>query len=143
MAWSTRLPKSLRPTLFRICRASRRWIARPSNTSWPALAPASRATLTRSRIRSRRATWSSTASPDYQAGLPCGYHPLADPSVRVHHRAKSTSTVRSQVGLALKQAEPTHLMSGLLVDGVPDWPQDAFAIGTEGEIQFFVFPQGG
>ena len=29
------------------------------------------------------------------------------------------------------------------MDGVTDWSQDAFAIGTEGDIQFFVFPQGG
>jgi 2-polyprenyl-6-methoxyphenol hydroxylase-like FAD-dependent oxidoreductase len=41
-------------------------------------------------------------------------------------------------------ADPPHnLLGGMLVDGVPDWPQDAQAIGTEGRIHFLVFPQGG
>jgi 2-polyprenyl-6-methoxyphenol hydroxylase-like FAD-dependent oxidoreductase len=53
------------------------------------------------------------------------------------------SSVRSQAGITLNQTGPTQLISGLLIDGVPDWPQDAYTIGTEGEIQFYVFPQGG
>ena len=31
----------------------------------------------------------------------------------------------------------------MLVDGVPDWPQDLQVLGTEGRAHFLVFPQGG
>jgi 2-polyprenyl-6-methoxyphenol hydroxylase-like FAD-dependent oxidoreductase len=31
----------------------------------------------------------------------------------------------------------------MLVDGVPEWPQDAYEAGTEGDIHHLVFPQGG
>ena len=31
----------------------------------------------------------------------------------------------------------------MLVDGVPDWPQDLMVLGTEGRGHFLVFPQGG
>lgn len=54
-----------------------------------------------------------------------------------------TSTVRTQAGIRLQRSQSTHLVAGLLVDGVRDWPQDAYAIGTEGDRMFFVFPQGG
>jgi 2-polyprenyl-6-methoxyphenol hydroxylase-like FAD-dependent oxidoreductase len=54
-----------------------------------------------------------------------------------------TSTVRAQAGIPLHKQEMPHFMSGLLVDNVPDWPQDAFTLGTEGETMFFIFPQGG
>ena len=54
-----------------------------------------------------------------------------------------TSAVRAQAGIPLQQSQVTHLVAGLLVDGVPDWPQDAYSIGTEGDRMFFVFPQGG
>jgi 2-polyprenyl-6-methoxyphenol hydroxylase-like FAD-dependent oxidoreductase len=52
-----------------------------------------------------------------------------------------TSAVRSQIGFTLNRAEPTHLISGMLVDGVPDWPRDTYAIGTEGDREFLIFPQ--
>lgn len=54
-----------------------------------------------------------------------------------------SSTVRTQAGIRLLRDEPTHLMSGMLVDHVPEWPQGDIAIGTGGEVNFFVFPQGG
>jgi 2-polyprenyl-6-methoxyphenol hydroxylase-like FAD-dependent oxidoreductase len=54
-----------------------------------------------------------------------------------------SSTVRVQSGIRLLRDEPTHLMSGMLVDHVPEWPQEDIAIGTEGDVCFFVFPQGG
>jgi len=54
-----------------------------------------------------------------------------------------SSTVRTQVGIRLLRNEPTHLISGMLVDHVPEWPQEDIAIGTEGDLYFLVFPQGG
>jgi 2-polyprenyl-6-methoxyphenol hydroxylase-like FAD-dependent oxidoreductase len=54
-----------------------------------------------------------------------------------------SSTVRAQAGIRLLHDEPTHLMSGMLVDHVPEWPQEDIAIGTEGDMCFFIFPQGG
>jgi 2-polyprenyl-6-methoxyphenol hydroxylase-like FAD-dependent oxidoreductase len=52
------------------------------------------------------------------------------------------STVRSQAGIRLTSAEPTHLFSGMLVGDVPEWPQDTYATASEGEIQCQIFPQG-
>jgi 2-polyprenyl-6-methoxyphenol hydroxylase-like FAD-dependent oxidoreductase len=54
-----------------------------------------------------------------------------------------SSTARAQAGIRLLHEEPTHFISGMLVDHVPEWPQEDIAIGTEGEVNFFVFPQGG
>ena len=54
-----------------------------------------------------------------------------------------SSTVRAQAGIRLMRDEPTHLISGMLVDHVPEWPQEDIAIGTEGDVHFFIFPQGG
>ena len=38
---------------------------------------------------------------------------------------------------------PPHLISGLLVDTAPEWPQDKSPSGTQGDVIFLVFPQGG
>jgi 2-polyprenyl-6-methoxyphenol hydroxylase-like FAD-dependent oxidoreductase len=54
-----------------------------------------------------------------------------------------SSTVRAQAGIRLLRDEPTHLMSGMLVDHVPEWRQEDIAMGTQGDVCFFVFPQGG
>lgn len=54
-----------------------------------------------------------------------------------------TSVVRAAAGIPLHRAEPENLVSGMLVDGVTAWPQDALAIGTEGDREYLVFPQGG
>ena len=52
------------------------------------------------------------------------------------------STVRQHAGIELHQQEPTNVVAGLLVKDAPDWPQDTFALGSEGDRMFFVFPQG-
>jgi 2-polyprenyl-6-methoxyphenol hydroxylase-like FAD-dependent oxidoreductase len=54
-----------------------------------------------------------------------------------------SSTVRALTGIRLLRDEPTHLISGVLVDHVSEWPQEDIAIGTEGDVYFLVFPQGG
>jgi menaquinone-9 beta-reductase len=35
-----------------------------------------------------------------------------------------------------------HWGSGLAVEGLADWPDDTQAMGTSGDVMFFVFPQG-
>ena len=53
------------------------------------------------------------------------------------------SQVRSQAGIELQQDPPHHFFSGLLVDGAPEWPEDVQSMGTDLDVQYFVFPQGG
>jgi len=53
------------------------------------------------------------------------------------------SVVRRQAGVTLHEDAPHHLFAGLLVDGADGWPEDLQSIGTEGDVQFFMFPQGG
>ena len=53
-----------------------------------------------------------------------------------------TSSVRGQIGATLQKAPPTHVMSGLLVTGETHWPGDQYSIGVDGDLQFYVFPQG-
>ena len=52
------------------------------------------------------------------------------------------SDVARQIGARAETAPVHHLLAGLLVDDVAAWPQDEFSIGTEGDVIFFVFPQG-
>lgn len=54
-----------------------------------------------------------------------------------------TSTVRQQAGIPIQGDAPTHTIAGLLVDGVPGWPQGTASLGTEGDVMYFIFPQGG
>lgn len=54
-----------------------------------------------------------------------------------------TSTVRAQSGIHLKKAPASHVITGLLVEGASRWPADQYSIGVEGDLQFYVFPQGG
>jgi 2-polyprenyl-6-methoxyphenol hydroxylase-like FAD-dependent oxidoreductase len=54
-----------------------------------------------------------------------------------------SSTARHQLGFQLLLDEPHNLIGGILIDGVPDWPQDKWEHGTEGGIHHLVFPQGG
>ena len=54
-----------------------------------------------------------------------------------------SSTVRQQACIQLHHAEETNLVVGLLVDGAADWPQDTYALGTEGDRMYLIFPQGG
>ena len=52
------------------------------------------------------------------------------------------SAVRRQLGFELEQDEQHHWFSGLLVDGVDEWPDDLQTMGTHSDGQLFVFPQG-
>ena len=54
-----------------------------------------------------------------------------------------SSTVRRQLGFPVLHDEPHNLIGGMLIDGVPEWPQDVMELGTEGAIHHLVFPQGG
>jgi 2-polyprenyl-6-methoxyphenol hydroxylase-like FAD-dependent oxidoreductase len=54
-----------------------------------------------------------------------------------------SSTVRRQLGFQLLHDEPHNLIGGMLIDGVPEWPQDKWERGTEEGIHHLVFPQGG
>jgi 2-polyprenyl-6-methoxyphenol hydroxylase-like FAD-dependent oxidoreductase len=53
------------------------------------------------------------------------------------------STVRRQAGIRIERAPATHVVAGLLVEGASRWPADQYGIGVEGDLQFYVFPQGG
>ncbi len=53
-----------------------------------------------------------------------------------------TSIVRKQSGIQMNAAPPTHLVAGLLVEGASRWPEDLYTVGVEGDLQFYVFPQG-
>ena len=53
------------------------------------------------------------------------------------------SIVRRQLSMKVLSDAPHNLIGGMLVDGVPEWPQDTQVIGTEGKAHFLVFPQGG
>ena len=53
------------------------------------------------------------------------------------------STVRQQAGIALLKDPSHHLMGGMLVENTGDWPANVQTIGTEGDVNFFVFPQQG
>ncbi len=56
--------------------------------------------------------------------------------------SKVNSAVRAQAGIAVRSAKPTHLFSGMLVGGVPEWPRDTYATASAGDIQCQIFPQG-
>lgn len=49
--------------------------------------------------------------------------------------------VRRQVGIPATE-DLHHWGSGLAVKGLDDWPTHTQAMGTEGDVMFFVFPQG-
>jgi len=52
------------------------------------------------------------------------------------------SPTRHQLGFELEQDPPHNLIGGMLVSGVPEWPEDAYSIGTQGQMMYYVFPQG-
>jgi 2-polyprenyl-6-methoxyphenol hydroxylase-like FAD-dependent oxidoreductase len=52
------------------------------------------------------------------------------------------SDVARQIGMKAAAAPAHHLLAGLLVEGVDAWPDGEFSIGTDGDVMFFVFPQG-
>jgi 2-polyprenyl-6-methoxyphenol hydroxylase-like FAD-dependent oxidoreductase len=53
------------------------------------------------------------------------------------------STVRKQSGIHIHKAPASHVIAGLLVEEASRWPDDQYSIGVEGDLQFYVFPQGG
>ena len=53
------------------------------------------------------------------------------------------STVARQAGFARLSDPLHHILTGLLVDDAHDWPHDEQTIGVDGDIGFYVFPQGG
>ncbi len=53
------------------------------------------------------------------------------------------SAVARQAGFARLSDPLHHILTGLLVDDVHDWPHDEQSIGVDGDIGFYVFPQGG
>ncbi len=53
------------------------------------------------------------------------------------------SQVRSQAGIQLHQDKPHHFFAGLLVEDANAWPEDVQSMGTDLDVQYFVFPQGG
>ena len=52
------------------------------------------------------------------------------------------SAIRRQTGIPLHAIEPRLLGAGLLIEDPGRWPRDQVAIGTEGDLVFFVLPQG-
>ena len=52
------------------------------------------------------------------------------------------STVRKQSGVEAHVEPATHMVAGLLVTGASQWPDDLYAIGVEGDLLCYVFPQG-
>ena len=80
----------------------------------------------------------------------------ASPSVRysaggVEHEASARlvvgadgrgSVVRRQAGIELMHEKTHHFFAGMLVEGADEWPAEVQTMGTEGDVQFFAFPQG-
>jgi hypothetical protein len=52
------------------------------------------------------------------------------------------SGVRRRAGIVLHAVEPRLLGAGLLVEDLSEWPSHELTIGTEGDVVFFVLPQG-
>lgn len=53
------------------------------------------------------------------------------------------SAVRRQAGFELHRDPTHHLFAGMLIEGADGWPDTVQTIGTEGDVHFLVFPQGG
>ena len=47
-----------------------------------------------------------------------------------------------QIGATLQEDSPHHRFSGMLIDGVTQWPDDTQFIATEGDVNVLAFPQG-
>jgi 2-polyprenyl-6-methoxyphenol hydroxylase-like FAD-dependent oxidoreductase len=52
------------------------------------------------------------------------------------------STVARQAGFARLSDPLHHILTGLLIEDAHDWPHDEQSIGVDGDIGFYVFPQG-
>lgn len=53
------------------------------------------------------------------------------------------SRIARSIGAEVQSEQAQHLLCGLLVDQAEGWPQEQMTIGTEQELVFYVFPQGG
>ena len=53
------------------------------------------------------------------------------------------SLVRRQAGLSIMSDPVHHIFTGLLVDGVHEWPSDEQSMGVDDDVGFYVLPQGG
>jgi 2-polyprenyl-6-methoxyphenol hydroxylase-like FAD-dependent oxidoreductase len=53
------------------------------------------------------------------------------------------SPIRHQLGFRVHADPPHNLLGGMLVEGVPGWPQDTQVWGTEGRAHFLILPVGG
>lgn len=51
------------------------------------------------------------------------------------------SVVRRRARITLHQDKTHHYFAGMLVEGAHGWPIDVQSMGTEGDVQYFVFPQ--
>ena len=52
------------------------------------------------------------------------------------------SRLRRRAGITLHALEPRLLMAGMLVEDLHSWPEHDLTIGTEGDLVFYVVPQG-
>ena len=52
------------------------------------------------------------------------------------------SAIRRRASIVLHATEPRLLMAGLLVEDLWGWPEHHVTIGTEGDLVFFIVPQG-
>jgi 2-polyprenyl-6-methoxyphenol hydroxylase-like FAD-dependent oxidoreductase len=52
-----------------------------------------------------------------------------------------SSQVRRQLGIPLQEDPIDHLIGGLLIEGLKEWPEDQMAIGRVEDIMYIVFPQ--
>jgi 2-polyprenyl-6-methoxyphenol hydroxylase-like FAD-dependent oxidoreductase len=52
------------------------------------------------------------------------------------------SFVRKAAGIELHRDPTHHLFSGMLIEDAHKWPDDLQVIGTEGNVNYFAFPQG-
>jgi 2-polyprenyl-6-methoxyphenol hydroxylase-like FAD-dependent oxidoreductase len=53
------------------------------------------------------------------------------------------SRVRKDAGIGLQESSPRSMLTGLLVEGLDDWPMDWVTLGTEGDVHYLVFPRPG
>jgi 2-polyprenyl-6-methoxyphenol hydroxylase-like FAD-dependent oxidoreductase len=53
------------------------------------------------------------------------------------------SRVRKDAGIALQESSPRSILTGLLVEGLDEWPADWATLGTEGDVHYLVFPRPG
>jgi 2-polyprenyl-6-methoxyphenol hydroxylase-like FAD-dependent oxidoreductase len=53
-----------------------------------------------------------------------------------------TSAVRQALGIPLTVDAPRTMIGGMLIEGADGWDADAWALGTENDFCFAVFPQG-